>query len=163
MNSDEKTETEKTEIFRSIFRDIFPKCSLTFDSFQSQCKVKSCGLKIKISLTEDQERYLVCFCVCLLVCLSVSLSVCLYLIFPKRSLTFDSFEAQCKLKSCGLKIKISLTEDQERYLSLSLFMFVCLSFCLSVYLSVCLSACLPVRLSVRPSVRPFVSFCLKQS
>ncbi len=56
LNSDEKTETEKTEIFRSIFRDIFPKCSLTFEAFEAQCKVKSCGLKIKISLTEDQER-----------------------------------------------------------------------------------------------------------
>jgi hypothetical protein len=53
--------------------------------------------------------------VCLSVCLSVCLFMCLSLsIFPKCFLTFDSFEAQCKVKSCGLKIKISLTEDQER-------------------------------------------------
>ena len=47
---------ERTEVLNTILKDVFPKCALSFQNFESVCKFNSCGLKIRISLNEDAQR-----------------------------------------------------------------------------------------------------------
>ena len=50
------SETERNNMVVGLLKDILPKCSLRIGGLEAACKVKSCGLRLKISMNEGDQR-----------------------------------------------------------------------------------------------------------